>query len=144
MDKGTASLKQSAGNSHAAAAIEREIESIRDNLDDLMRELDHRRHQLNPFVAARKHPAVVAAAGLILVAATVGGVSLMRTRQRRFNSWAARGRGLGTAVRRLLREPETAMAEPPGFGKRVLAAGASAAVTVLARQLARRLIRRRT
>jgi len=146
MDKGTADLKEAIGNSDEAEAIEREIEGIRQKLDDLVDEFDHRRHQLNPVVLLRHHPLVVAAAGGMLLGAIAGSVALFRLRQRKAESinysWGARGRRLGEAMGRLAGRPEAAVPKAPSIGKRLLAAGASVAAAVVVRRLARQFFRR--
>jgi hypothetical protein len=146
MDKGTVNLREAIGNPGKAEAIEREIEGIRQNLDDLVTELDHRRHQLNPMVLIGHHPLVVAAAGVVLLGAVTGGVGLFRTRQRKakriFYSWGARGKRMGQAIGRLAREPAAAVPDAPSIGKRLFAVGVSAAVAVVAGRMARRFIRR--
>jgi hypothetical protein len=146
MDKGTASLKRAIGNQDEAEAIEREIDGIRQNLDDLVNELDHRRHQLNPVVLIRHHPVVLAAAGVVLLGALASSVTLFRARQRKarktYNFLAGRGRRLGVALGRLTRDSEAAVPASPSVGRRVLAAGVSAAAAVVARRMVQRLIRR--
>jgi hypothetical protein len=132
MDKGTVNLREAIGNPGKAEAIEREI--------------DHRRHQLNPMVLIGHHPLVVAAAGVVLLGAVTGGVGLFRTRQRKakriFYSWGARGKRMGQAIGRLAREPAAAVPDAPSIGKRLFAVGVSAAVAVVAGRMARRFIRR--
>ena len=146
MDKGTANLKETIGNRDEAEAIEHEIEDIRQNLDELVNELDHRRHQLNPVVLIRHHPLVIAAAALVLLGAVTGSVVLFRTRQRKakklYYSWGARGRRLGETIGRLARDPQAAVPKSPSIGKRVLVAGASAAAAVVARRMTRKFMRR--
>ncbi len=142
MDKGTVNLRAAISNRDEAEAIEREIEGIRRNLDDLVNELDHRRHQLNPVVIVRHHPVLVAAAGLVLLSTVAGSIALFRARRREAMGWGARGKRMGRAIARLARDPEGAIPEAPSIARRVLAAGAGAAAALVVGRMVRRLVRR--
>lgn len=139
MDKGTAGLgTQPKGDQ--AASIEREIEVIRENLDGLVTELDHRRHLLNPFAAARRHPASFAVAGALMVGAVTAAVLVHNARARRRNSWLGRGRRLKAAVSDLM--DGKAAAVTPSFGLRMLSAVAAAAAGMVGKRLVSRYFSR--
>ena len=108
MDQGTIGV-DSIAMDHAkhAAAIEKEIESIRSNLDGLIAELDNRRRRLGPAHLARRHPSIVAVTALALLA---GGVLVYRVRQRQRHSWRRSTERLRSALDRL---PASRPPEPP-------------------------------
>jgi len=124
-----------------AAAIEKEIQAIRGNLDGLVSELDHRRHQLHPLRAFRNHPLAFVIAGVVVAAAVTAGVSIGRARRREQSSWRARGRRLGSALGRWVeRRPVEVIVQKPGLGTKVLGAAATATAAMVARRLAAKLL----
>jgi len=124
-----------------AATIEKEIESSRGKLDELVTELDHRRHRLSPIRAAREHPSIFAFAGLVLLAGVVGGgVMAYRSRQRKQHSWIERGKRLKHAADRLM--AGKSIEQPPNIGLKAIAAVASAAGAIVGKRLAKRFLSR--
>lgn len=123
----------------APIAIEREIESIRGDLDGLVAELDRRRHEaLDWRLQVRRHRRQLwIAAGVVGV--TVIGLAAVRRRRR---NGVAHLRELQHALRVVARNPEalTRAVEERRTGT-MLAAGvpkvASAALPILARSLLR-------
>jgi hypothetical protein len=133
MDKGTVGLGGKA-SADQAASIEREIEVIRGNLDGLVTELDHRRHRLNPMVAARRHPTTFAIAGVLVAGAVTAAILVHNARERRRNSWLGRGHRLKLALTELMQSK--APAATPNVGLRMLGAVATAAAGMIGRRLA--------
>jgi len=147
MDKGTIGLKSVDNGKHGdkggdkeAATIEKEIEVIRSNLDGLVNELDERRHRLNPVFVARHHPVGLALGGLVVAGAVWAGLAIHNARVRKRNSWLGRARRLRSTLGQLFEKPDVVRA-PPGLGKKVLTAAATAAVVVAARRLARQMFK---
>lgn len=140
MDKGTTGV-ETPGAADRAAAIEREIESIRGHLDGLVDELDNRRHRLNPMVAARRHPATFALAGALVAGVITAAVLVHNARERRRSSWLGRGRRLKGALRDLMEGKAAAVT--PSFGVRMLSALAAAAAGVAGKRLATQLFSRK-
>ncbi len=139
MDKATTGVKPQATRDQAAA-IEREIESIRGHLDGLVSELDNRRHALNPVVAARRHPAAFAVAGALVVIAVGTALAVHSARKRRLKSWLGRGRRLKGALGDLMEGKVATIA--PNFGARMLSALATAAAGVVGKRVATQLLSR--
>lgn len=139
MDKGTAGVTPGA-NADQAAAIEREIEAIRGHLDGLVTELDHRRHRLNPIVAARRHPSTFALAGVLLAGAVTAAVLVHGARERRRHSWLGRGKQLKSSLADLMEGRAAAVS--PKLGMRMLSALATAAAAVVGRRVATQIFSR--
>lgn len=139
MDKGTPGVTTTGAG--PAASIEREIEAIRGNLDGLVSELDHRRHRLSPLVAAHRHPAGFALAGVVLAGAITAGVLVHRARERRRHSWIGRGKRLKAALGDLMEG--RAATRPPSLGARLLIAIATAATAAAGKRLAAQFLAKR-
>ncbi len=140
MDKGTLGVVTGGKDDADQAAIEREIDLIRGNLEGLVDELDHRRHRLNPVVAATRHPSGFLIGGVLVAGAVTVAILLHNARARRQRSWLGRGRRLKAALAELM-EGKTA-AVSPGFGTRVLTAITTAAAATAGKQLVRKLLSR--
>jgi hypothetical protein len=112
--------------------LEREVEGIRENITDIVGELDRRRHDLLDWrLQLRKHAAVLAAvtAGWVLALAIT--TAFRASRHRRQNRPLAKARRLVAALSRLVAHPERVAQPLPGIGRKVLGAAASASVSVL-------------
>jgi hypothetical protein len=114
----------SADSAHPAGAglaeLEERARNIRDNLGELVDELDHRRHRaMKPLVFAGAAILGLAVAG----AAVGGGVALWRRRQPQRLS---RSRQIAAAFRRMAEHPDRVAKPPPSYsvGKKVLGAAA--------------------
>jgi hypothetical protein len=127
-----------------ADRLEGEIEGIRDHLDGLVTELDHRRHGLNPRVALARHPWAFAIGGAMLIGLVVGSVAWRNARARERDSWKGRVKQRWrTALRRAPEEqPETTAVGQPSIGMKILTAAGTAAAAVVARRLATRFFAR--
>ncbi|MEO5767510.1 MAG: hypothetical protein ABIS92_04095 [Polyangia bacterium] len=122
-----------------AEQLEHEIEEIRDNLGGLVRELDHRRHRLNPLNAISHYPWPVALGSAALLGLVVGGVVLHRARARERDSLLNRGKRLQSALRRAMDKPDKVAETEPNVGMKVLTTMATAVAAVAARRLASRI-----
>jgi hypothetical protein len=120
--------------------LEREVEDIRENIDDIVTELDRRKDELFDWkLQAQKHKVLllaVAASCLVGFSLTVG---LGVARRRRRNRFFARAGRLRDALARMIEHPELVAQPQPGVGKRALTAAVGAAVGALAKALVRQV-----
>jgi hypothetical protein len=124
-----------------ADQAEREVEQTRDRLTRIVRELGRRRHAAFDLRGQlRRHgvaAGVSAGTAALLIAGTVWlGVWVKARRSRPM----ARARRMRLAMARLVAHPDDVARPTPNVGKKVLSAFASAAVGVLAKALAQRLV----
>lgn len=118
--------------------IERDIEHLRTRLDRSLAELDRRRHELMDVrLQIRKHPAVFAGAGAVVVL-MLGGVGYAIYRSRKREEMPQKARRLRIAVGRAVDKPEkVARGDAPVWEKIVAAVGVTIA-TSLAKKLVER------
>ncbi|HVV48810.1 MAG TPA: hypothetical protein VHO06_04050 [Polyangia bacterium] len=119
-----------------AAALQRQIEAIRDDLAGMVGELDRRRHAL---FDVRRHPLPLVAVGAALAALAGGGIALAVVRRRRRARLGARLERLQQALARMIDKPQR-VAVVPGAGRKVAGAAGAAVASVLAKRLAGRLL----
>ncbi len=121
--------------------LQREIETIRDNIGGLVSEIDHRRHDLFDVGSQlRRHAMSLAIGGMALVGVTAGGVLLARHRARVRQSLPARSARVRDALVRLVNHPERQSPPPQSVGLKILAAAGAAAASVLVRRLLQRVL----
>jgi hypothetical protein len=122
----------------APREIERDIDHLRTRLDRSLAELDRRRHELMDVrLQMRRHPAVFAGAGAVVVL-VLGGVGYAIYRSRKHDELPQKARRLRIAVGRAVDKPEkVARGEAPVWEKIVAAVGVTIA-TSLARKLVER------
>jgi hypothetical protein len=121
--------------------LQREIETIRDNIGGLVSELDHRRHEMFDVGGQlRRHGAALAIGGLVLAGAIAGGLLLARRRARARQSVPGRAVRIGNALARIVKHPERQAPPPPSVGLKILAAAGTAAASFLVKRLLQRLI----
>lgn len=123
-----------------ADALEREIGDVRENIGRLAGELDRRRHALFDF---RRHAVPLGIAAIAVAALAAGAIAFGISRRRRRATIGARLRRLRSAIGRASDNPERVAQPVPGMGRKIAAAGGSAAAGVVAKELARRLMRAR-
>ncbi len=138
MDQGTAGVTP-----HKPEELEREIETLRSDLTGVLGELDLRRHELLDWrLQLRRHRGALAI-GLGAIALVVAGsVALGIARRRQRERLMARAGRLRLALARAVAHPDLVARPEPTVGKKVLAAGLSAAAGVVARSLASRAMQR--
>ena len=128
-------------NDKRSDELEVEIEEIRDNVVDLVSELDHRRRALLRIPSrVREHGLSLVLGGLALGGLAAGGVLLARHRRRLRRSVPLRVVRIGQALGRLVDHPERQSPPPPSVGLKILAAAGAAAASVLGRRLMQRLL----
>jgi hypothetical protein len=122
-------------------ALERDVDRIRNNIGELIRELNYRRHEaFNLKLQFQRHAARVILAGAAMVAVVAGAIALAVARRRRQRSIGARVTRLRKALRRISAHPEQLAERQPSVSRKVAAAGGSAIASVLGRRLAKRLV----
>jgi hypothetical protein len=126
-----------------AREIEQEITTLRDELGDLVGELDRRRREAFDLrLQARRHPLAASAAGLALAALLGGSIALLVRGARRRRRLSYQMRQLGLAFGRIARDPgSVARSEPPAAERILVAAGTAAATMLVRRTLERALPR---
>lgn len=116
-----------------AREVESEIEDIRKRLDSTLAELDKRRHEVTDWrLQMRRHPRVVAGAGIGALALVGGLVALALLSRRR--APATRARKLRDAFGRVYENPQKVARPEPGVAVKVMAAIATAVGTSLAKK----------
>ena len=119
-----------------------EIAVVRYELDELLAELDRRRHQLFDVRAQlRRHALGVTLTAVAFATTAAAGVYLGVWRQRRRARLTARAGRLRHAIARMTEHPERVAAEPTIPGK-IVAAAASAAAAALVKKLLERGVQR--
>jgi hypothetical protein len=113
---------------------------VREELDVLLAELDHRRRELlNVRFQLRRHSLGTALTAMALVGAAAGAVWVSVWHQRRRPRLSARPDRLREGISRTTEHPERVAAAPTMAGK-ILTAAASAAVASLVRKGVGRLL----
>jgi len=126
---------------HEVEELEREVDRIRNNIGELIRELNHRRHAaLDLRLQFRKHAGRVVLVGAAVMAMIAGGIVLTIARLRRRRSIRVRVSRLRHALRRVAAHPERLGERGPSVPRKIAAAGGSAIASVLGRRLAKRLV----
>ena len=126
-----------------AEEAEREVEATRDRLTGVVRELDRRRHHAFDLRGQLRRHGLAAGLSVGTAALLIGGtVWLGAWQARRSQRLVARGRRLRAALARMIAHPDDVARPRPHLGRKALSTVLSAAVGVLARELARRLVAR--
>jgi len=121
--------------------LEREVDRIRSNIGELVRELNRRRHEAFDLrLQLRHHAGRVVLAGATVVVLIAGGIALALARLRRRRSIRVRVGRLREALRRIAAHPEHLGERGPSVSRKVAAAGGSAIASVLGKRLAKRLV----
>ncbi len=119
--------------------LERHIGGLRDELGELVGELDRRRRELFDVRAqARQHPVALTLVGVAAAVVVGGAVATMLNRGRRRRRPAFKARQLRAAMQRIVEHPErVARGEPPPSEKILTAIGVAAAGILVKRALER-------
>lgn len=120
--------------------LEAQVVELRDELGELIGELDRRRHAaFDVRRQLRRHAREVALTGLALVSVAAGFVWLGAWRARRRRSLDSRAQRLQRAMSRMIDRPERVAAEPT-VPMKIVTAAASAAVAALIKKLLDRAV----
>lgn len=121
--------------------VSERIEKSRARLDDLVSELDQRRHVVaNVRRTLREHPVWGVGSVVLGLALIGGGVALAVQRQRRRQTLSARAERLQTAVGRMIDRPNKVAPRDGGVSGKLLTAAATAATGVLVKRLVERAV----
>jgi hypothetical protein len=107
----------------------------RDRLDNLVSELDRRRHlvtRARQTLASR--PAWTAGGALLLAGLVTGTVALIARHRRNEGRLSTRARRLRVAVGRMTSHPERVARPEPSMGKKIMTALVTTILTTVARQ----------
>jgi hypothetical protein len=122
-------------------ALEHDVDRIRNNIGELIRELNYRRHEAFDLkLQFQRHAARVIVAGAAMVAVVAGAIALAVARRRRRRSIGARVTRLREALRRISAHPEHLAERQPSVSRKMAAAGGSAIASVLGKRLVKRLV----
>jgi hypothetical protein len=112
----------------ALRQLDGEISKGRDELGVLVAELDRRRHRIfNLKAQLKQHVVEISLAGVAVTAITVAAIWLVRQRARRRQSFVARASRFGTAVSRMIANPDL-VATGPTIPRQLFTAVAAAAL----------------
>jgi hypothetical protein len=139
MGEGTSRVGHDTPSARATAQeLGGEIATVRYELDELLAELDRRRHQLfDVRLQLRRHALGATLTTVAFVATAAAGVGLNVWRQRRRQRFTAQAGRLRHAISRMTEHPERVAGEPTIPGK-IIAAAASAAAAALVKKLLER------
>jgi hypothetical protein len=122
-------------------SLELEVERIRHNIGELVRELNHRRHAAFDLkLQFRQHAGRLVLVGVAVAALIAGTIALAAARLRRRRSIRTRVTKLRDALRRISAHPERVAERQPNVPRKVLAAGGTAIASALGKKLAKRLV----
>jgi hypothetical protein len=125
----------------SADALEDDVDRIRHNIGEMIRELDHRRRAAFDLrLQFREHTARLVLVGAAVLAVCAGVIALAVSRRRGRRTLRARAGRLGHALRRVLAHPEKLGEGRPSIPRKAAAAGGSAMASVLGKRLAQRLV----
>jgi hypothetical protein len=126
---------------HEVDSLEREVDRIRTNIAELVRELNHRRHQAFDLkLQFREHAGRLVLVGVAVATLIAGTIALAAARVRRRRSIKLRVTRLRDALRRIAAHPERVAERQPNVPRKLLAAGGTAIASVLGKRLAKRLV----
>jgi hypothetical protein len=122
-------------------SLELEVDRIRHNIGELVRELNHRRHEAFDLrLQFRQHAGRLVLVGVAFAALIAGTIALAAARLRRRRSIRTRVTKLRDALRRISAHPERVAERQPNVPRKLLAAGGTAIATALGKKLAKRLV----
>ncbi len=131
------------GSPGASHRIEKELSTLREEIGDLVGELDRRRRELfDVRLQLRRHPLAVPLAGLAVAVVLGGAVALLVRNERRKRRPSHKVRQLRRAVGRMVAHPERIGRGEPPPAEKILAAIGTAAATLLVRRALERAVPR--
>jgi hypothetical protein len=123
--------------------LARDVEGIRDDMTDVVREIDRRRHELLDWRQQLRKHAVPVGIGVIAVASTVGAVAAVAVRRRRQRDRLARKMAMvRDALARMIAHPENVARPAPSVGRSAVSTAASVLVGALAKTVVQRAMER--
>ncbi len=127
------------GEPGASRRLAGEISTLREEIGDLVGELDRRRREaFDVRLQLRRHPVAASVAGVTVAAVLGGTVALLIYNARRKQRASYKARQLRVALDRMMRYPERiARGEPPPSEKIIAAIGTAAATLLVKRALER-------
>jgi ElaB/YqjD/DUF883 family membrane-anchored ribosome-binding protein len=146
-DISTKAGAQATDPAEKAERLEKDIEDIRDNLGNLVGELDHRRKEAFDIrLQLRRHPWPLAIGAVAVVGLVAGGLIWRHARRPRYPRLAKRWRDVRQAVAlaagRARPEPSPRTRAKVSVPKQIAAAAGASLASVVARRLAERFVRR--
>jgi hypothetical protein len=122
-------------------ALEDDVDRIRHNIGEMIRELDHRRRRAFDLkLQFQQHALRMVLVGAAVIALCAGAIALAVSRRRSRRRLGARAGRMSRALRRILAHPEKLGEERPSIPRKAVAAGGSAMASVLGKRLAQRLV----
>jgi hypothetical protein len=123
------------------AKLERDVEGIRDNITDIVSELDRRGHEMLDWRGhLRKHAWLLVAVGASCLVGLGVTVVADRARRKRRNRFWFKARRIREAVARIIEHPELVAQPKPGIARKALGAAVGATTTVLAKTLVQQIV----
>jgi hypothetical protein len=134
-------VAKASGEPQEPQKLERDVEEIRENITDIVSELDRRGHEMLDWRAhLRNHGWLLIAVGASCLVGLGLTITVDRVRRKRRNRFSMKARRLREAVSRMIDHPELVAQPKPGLARRALGAAVGAAVGVLARTAAQQLV----
>lgn len=131
------------GSPGASHRIERELSTLREEIGDIVGELDRRRRELFDLrLQLRRHPVAVPLAGVAVAVVLGASVALLVRNERRKRRPSHKVRQLRRAMGRMMAHPERVGRGEPPPGEKILAAIGTAAATLLVRRALERAVPR--
>ena len=122
-------------------SLEREVDRIRNNIGELVRELNHRRHEAFDLkLQFREHAGRLVLVGVAVATLIAGTIALAAARIRRRRSIRTRVSRLRDALRRIAAHPERVAERQPNVPRKLLAAGGTAIAAAVGKRLAKRFV----
>ena len=127
------------GSPGASHRLEKELSTLREEIGDLVGELDRRRRELFDLrLQLKRHPVTIPLAGLAVAVILGGAVALLVRNEQRKQRPSYKVRQLRRAFGRMMEHPErVGRGEPPPVEKILVAIGTAAATLLVKRALER-------
>jgi hypothetical protein len=136
-------MKPQDGAPGASRRLEHEISTLREEIGDLVGELDRRRQDAFDLrLQLRRHPLAAVVAGATVAALVGGAVALAVHNGRRRRSTSYKAHQLRVAMDRMMEHPERVARGAPPPSEKILAAIGTAAATLLVKRALERAVPR--
>jgi hypothetical protein len=143
MGEGANGVRPADGEPGATPRIEKEIATLRQEIGDVVDELDRRRREaFDVRLQLQRHPVAVSLAAISVAALAGGAVAMLVFNGRRKKRASYKAHQLRVALGRVMEHPErVARGEPPP-GEKILAAVGTAVATLLVKRALERAVPR--